>query len=69
MAKEIEGENSKVPPSLPLSLSLAYQDAGVFDLSAQKLSSWLQFGGVFTVVFGALFVLWLNPSVSPPPQQ
>jgi len=40
----------------------------VFDLSAQKLSSWLQFGGVFTVVFGALFVLWLNPSVSPPLQ-
>lgn len=44
---------------------LVGEDAGVFDLSAQKLISWVQFAGVFTVVFGALFVLWLYPSVPP----
>jgi hypothetical protein len=40
------------------------QDAAVFDLSAQSIASWAKFVGVFTVVFAALFVLWVNPSVS-----
>ena len=41
---------------------LVGEDAGVFEFSEQKLKSWAQFAGVFTVVFSALFVLWLNPS-------
>ncbi len=33
----------------------------MFSFAEQSLKSWGQFVGVFTVVFAALYVLWLNP--------
>ncbi|EKX54233.1 hypothetical protein GUITHDRAFT_63717 [Guillardia theta CCMP2712] len=37
------------------------EDSGAFDLSAQSIASWAKFVGVFTVVMGALWFLWIDP--------
>ena len=41
--------------------SLIGEDAAVFDISEQKLTSWVKFLAVLTVVLGILYFIWLSP--------
>lgn len=41
--------------------TLVGEDAAVFQVSEQKLSSWIKFTAVLIVVLGILYVIWLSP--------
>lgn len=40
---------------------LVGEDAGVFDITSQKTSSWLAFTAILGVVLAILYVIWIDP--------
>lgn len=40
---------------------LVGEDAGVFDVTTQKTSSWLAFTAILGVVLAILYVIWIDP--------
>lgn len=60
-------ETSAVPDGLAVqngaaSEVLVGEDAGVFDVTAQKTSSWVNFTIVLVVVLTILYVIWIDPT-------
>lgn len=60
-------EASTVPDALAAQSAavtdgLVGEDAGVFDVTAQKTSSWVKFTIVLAVVLAILYVVWLDPT-------
>ena len=62
-----EGEAEGIPGGAALGsdadVTLRAEDAAVFDLGAQKASSWRNFFAVLAVVSAILYVVWLDPSI------